>query len=237
MVKCEPLSLKKEEKDAILEEARLNNDFDYLLYSVLTTTGRRIGELYGKEEKRQIGVRKTGKKKKALYEGKEIEIERTIPIYKKLGKWKYGVKVKDIDFERGTMKVWVFKRGKDIQDESVLLPHILKLLNIYIKRNRLGLEDHVFRKEGRKYRNLNNILKKYAKEVKVPIEKTVGDARQSLSLHSFRHYFITELKRLGWRDEDIMIATGHKTAAVLKTYSHIVPYDIKNKLIESVGEI
>lgn len=236
MVKTEPMPLTKEEKDAILEQARLYDDFDYLLYKVLSTTGRRIGELYGVEDTKEIRRKKVGEK--TIYQdGKPMIVDKRVPIYKKMGKWRFGVKVKDIDFDKKTMFIWVLKRRKPMQDETVLTPEVTKLLRVFIKKNRLGLEDYVFRRPGRSYRNLNNVLKKYAKEAGVPTKRVTGNSKTSLSVHSFRHYFITELKRKGWTDDRIMILTGHKTAAVLKTYSHVVPYDIRDEMMEAVRDI
>ena len=235
-MKTEPMPLSKEEKEAILEEARDNNDFDYLLYKVLSTTGRRIGELYGVEETREIKRKIVGDRTISI-QGKQTVVDKTIPMYKKLGKWNFGVKGKDIDFDRNTMLVWVLKRRKPMQDETVLTTEVAKLLKIFMKKNRIGLEDYVFRRPGRSYRNLNNVLKKYAKSAGIETEKQTGEVKTNLSIHSFRHYFITELKRQGWADDKIMILTGHKTAAVLKTYSHIVPYDIRSEMMDAVRNI
>lgn len=230
------MPLSKEEKEAILEEARMNNEFDYLLYMVLSTTGRRIGELYGVEETKEIKRKIVGERTISI-QGKQTIVDKTIPIYKKLGKWRFGVKGKDIDFDKKTMLVWVLKRRKPMQDETVLTPEVAKLLKVFMKKNRIGLEDYVFRRPGRSYRNLNNVLKKYAKSAGVPIEKVTSDVKTSLSIHSYRHFFITGLKRLGWTDDRIMILTGHKTAAVLKTYSHVVPNDIRDEVVEAVRNL
>jgi len=235
MVKTEPMPLTKEEKDKILEEARLHNEFDYLLYMVLSTTGRRIGELYGVEETK-VTRKKVGTKT-VYQDGKPLEIDNRIPVYKKLGKWGFGVKGKDINLQKETMIVWVLKRRKPMQDETVLTPKVTKLLKVFMKKNRIGLEDYVFRRHGRSYRNLNNVLKKYAKAAGVETKKTTSNITKSLSLHSFRHAFVTHLKRIGWTDDKIMILTGHKTAAVLKTYSHIVPNDIRDDILEAVGKM
>jgi len=164
-------------------------------------------------------------------------LDRTVPVYKKLGKWRFGVKVKDINLEKSTMMMWVLKRRKYIQDETFLMPEVVKLLRTFIKKNQLKLEDYVFRRPNRSYRHMNNVLKRYAKAAQVPLTKGTGNHKTSLSLHSYRHHFITELKRDGWTDDQIMIVTGHKTAAVLKTYSHIVPYDIRDKIMETVKTI
>ncbi len=230
------MPLTREEKNSILEEARTNDEFDYLLYMVLSTTGRRIGELYGVEKTREIKRKIVGERTISI-KGKQIVIDKTIPVYKKLGKWMFGVKGRDINFDRKTMFVWVLKRRKPMQDETVLLPEVARLLKVFMKKNKIGLEDYVFRRPGRSYRNLNNVLKKYARASGVPTERVTGEIKTSLSIHSFRHHFITHLKRKGWSDDRIMILTGHKTAAVLKTYSHVVPYEIRDEMIEAVRDL
>lgn len=235
-MKTEPMPLSRDEKNKILAEARINNDFDYLLYMILSTTGRRIGELYGVENTREISRKIVGQRTISI-QGQQTVVDKTIPVYKKLGKWVFGVKGKDIDFEKNIVKMWVLKRRKPMQDETVLVPEVAKLLKVFMKKNKIGLEDYVFRRPGRTYRNLNNVLKNYAKEAGVPLKKETGNVTTSLSLHSFRHYFITELKRLGWADDRIMILTGHKTAAVLSTYSHVVPYDIRKEMLAAVREL
>lgn len=236
-MKSDPMPLTREEKDKLLDIANETDEFDYLLYLILITTGRRIGELYGTQEKKEIGRKILDDKRIIYIKGKRELVDRTIPKYKKLNKWKFGVQVKDINFERGTMLTWVLKRRNYVQDESVLTPKVLKLLKSYIRENRLRLDDYVFRKKGRSYRNINNVLKKYAKDSGVSTVKMAGERKLSLSIHSFRHYFITELKRQNWPDDKIMILTGHKTSAVLKTYSHVVPLDIKDEIIDVMEEM
>lgn len=235
-MKFEPMPLTTEEKNKILSAAS-DDDFDYMLFSVLATTGRRIGELYGTEETKVVGVKPLEQTKVIYIDGKRQIVNKTLSQYKKLGKWKFGVKVKDINFDRGTMAVWVLKRRRPAQDESLLTPEVLRLIKAYISRNKLGLDHYLFRRQGRKYRNINNVLKKYAKDADIPTEKSEGGVKKSLSVHSFRHYFITELKRKGWSDDKIMIFTGHKTANVLRGYSHVVPQDFKEEFMEAVQGI
>lgn len=225
MTKKEVVPLTKEEMNNLMGETEKANEFDFLVFTLLKTTGRRIGELYGIEEKEEIGKKKVGTR--IIYiDGKPLEIDRNIPIYKKSGKWLYGVKLKDIDLEEGIMKIWVLKRRKYTQDETVLTAESIRLLTRYIKNNKFRLEDHIFRR--RSLRTLQNRIKMYSKKAQIPHE---------VVLHNFRHYFVTELRRLGWRDEDIKILTGHKSVSSLSTYQHIVASDLKEKVLEDLKNI
>ncbi len=225
MTKKEVIPLTKEEMNNLMGEVEKSDEFDFLVFHLLKTTGRRIGELYGIEEKKKIGKRKIGTRVVYIDE-KPLKIDRTIPIYKKTGKWLYGVKLKDIDLETGIMKIWVLKRRHYTQDETVLTPEAIRLLTRYIKNNKFRLEDHVFRK--RSLRTLQNRIKSYSKKAQIPHE---------VVLHNFRHYFVTELRRIGWKDEDIKILTGHKSVNSLSTYQHIVASDLKERVLEDLKNI
>jgi integrase len=227
MVQTKTIPLSKEEMDAILLEAEKEDEFDYMFFLTLKTTGRRIGELYGVEDVK-ITHRKIVGKKRVYIHGKPYKVDRTAPAYKKLGTWSLGVQKKDIDLEKGTMRVWVLKRREQIQDETILSPEVIRLLDKYMRKNRLREEDYVFRKKGRIVRQLQNRLKLYAK--RAGIEKPV-------KIHNFRHYFVTELKRQGWTNDEIIKLTGHKTSSVLAIYDHIVPTDIKEKVMGALKEL
>ena len=198
-----------------------------MLFTVLKTTGRRIGELYGIEGVKQIARIIVGKR--IIYiKGKPVEIDKTVPKYKKTGKWLYGVKVKDIDLEKGLMKVWVLKRRRYIQDETILIPESIRLISKYIRKNRLKLENYLFRKKGRGLRAIQYRLKTYTKKAKI---------KHPVTIHNYRHYFITELKRKGWTDDRIMKLTGHKSIGTLAIYNHIVPYDIRKEAMEDLKDL
>jgi len=235
MVKGYPIQLTKEEINRILDEARIN-DFDYMLFLTLKNTGRRIGELYGVEEKEKKGIQVVGKKE-VYIDGKPVIVDKVIPVYKRKGVWKYGVKVKDINFETGTMKVWVLKRRQFIQDETILTPELLSVMKVYVRKHKLELENYLFRKKTRSVRQMQNTIKSYAKKAGLVTEEEKDGVQYSLSLHSFRHYFVTELKRQGWNNEMIAKLTGHKSIGTLSTYDHILSTDIKDKALEALKEL
>jgi len=224
-MKGQIVPLSKEEMQKLLAEIEKTDEFDYLLFKTLQTTGRRIGELYGIEEKKQVGRKKIGKR--IVYiEGKSLEIDKTIPVYKKTGKWIYGVKIKDIDLDNGKMKIWVLKRRKYQQDETILTSEIIRLMKSYISKNRLKLEDYLFKKKT--IRNYQHKIKSYSNKAGI---------NHNVVLHNFRHYFVTELRRKGWTSEDIKILTGHKSVSSLSTYEHIVADDMKEKILEDLKDL
>jgi len=227
MTKGPVVPLTKEEMDRLMIEIEKTDDFDYMLFQTLRTTGRRVGELYGVEQKKYLGRKLIGHR--TIYiRGKKVRIDRSIPVYKKMNVWVNGVQVKDIDFEKGIMKVWVLKRKTDMQDETILTAEAIRVIRAYINRHRLKLEDHLFRKEGRGMRALQKIIKRYGKKAGIEHEITI---------HNFRHYFITELKRKGWTSEEIIKLTGHKTTTTLAIYDHIVAYDIRDKALEAIKDL
>jgi len=144
---------------------------------------------------------------------------------RRLGEY-YDIKVKDIDFDKGIMMTKVLKRGQRIMREAILTPETGRLLKQYIRRNALKLDDYVFRKFS--YRRIQEVVKKFAK--KAGIEHNV-------SFHNFRHYFVTELFKLGWTYDKISKLTGHSSPGTLVAYDSSVASDIKADALESISKI
>jgi len=234
--KVNPMPLSKEQVKAILNEAEKKDEFDYMFFLTLATTGRRIGELYGIQKKKLIDRKKVGSKEYYV-DGKKIIADKTIPVYKKFNEWKFGVKVKDIDFERGVMKVVVLKRREYIQDETILPPELTRVMRAYIKGNQLKLEDHLFRKKGRGYRQLENKIKYYAKKAGIRTRIRTETGKYSLSIHSFRGYFITELLKKGRSRTYIKKLTGHKEEKSLSNYDHVVSNDFKEDVLADLKDM
>lgn len=236
MGKVYPMILVREQIRAILNEAEKKNDFDYMFFLTLATTGRRIGELYGVQKKKLIGKKRVGEKEE-FYQGKKIILDRTISIYKKLPEWRFGVRVRDINFERGMMKVVVLKRRKYAYDETPLTPELQRVIKAYIKTNQLRLEDHLFRKKGRSYRQLENKIKYYAHKAGIKTKMRTDTTKYSLSIHSFRGYFITELLKKGRSKEYIRRLTGHKEEKSLSSYDHVVSEDFKEDVMKDLKDL
>lgn len=225
MPKTQIVPCSKEEIDKIIN-ASIDNDYFYMLFNVAKTTGRRLGEFYGVQKKTETGRKIIGKKTEYDMEGKEIALSKTIPIYRKTNEWDYGVKVKDVDLDKGIMKVWVLKRRQFIQDETILTPEIVKIIAHYIIKTKKLPEDYLFRDYS--YRGIQQGIKSYAKKAGIT---------HKVSFHNFRHYFVTELKRKGWGNDMIAKLTGHKTPSVLSLYDHIVATDIKEKALRDIRDI
>jgi len=219
------IPLTKEEMDKLIE-ASLENDFYHMFFLVAKTTGRRIGELHGSQKKEIIGRKKIGTKVEYI-DGKEIALDKTRIIYRKVpGQWEGGVQVKDIDFENGLMKIWVLKRRKLTQDESVLTKEVLQAIKHYILKNKLKPEDYLFKEKS--YRGLQEAVMSFAKKAGI---------NHKVSVHNFRHYLVTELKRKNWTNDKIMKLTGHKSIASLSTYDHVLAGDIKEDALRDLKEI
>ena len=210
-----------------LIDASIADDFYYMTFMVAKTTGRRLGELYGSQKYKEIGRKIVGKKTEYDEKGKAIALAKTVPIIKKIpGQWDGGVKVKDINFDENLMKIWVLKRRKLEQDETILTNEVKKIIKHYILRHNLKDNDHLFRKKS--YRGIQEAVKFYAKRANID---------HKVSFHNFRHFFVTELKRKGWSNDEIIKLTGHKSAQVLTIYDHVVAKDIKEKALHDLKDI
>lgn len=226
MTKTKIVPCSREEINKILE-ASMENDFYYMVFLVLKTTGRRIAELYGNQKRKEVGRKIIGKKIEYDENGKQIALAKTRIIYNRVsGQYEGGVKVKDINFETGIMKVWVLKRREMIQDESILLPEIMMTIKHYIIKEKLTPEDYLFCKKD--YSSIQYAIKKYAKKAGV---------QHNVSLHNFRHFFVTELKKKGWTNDKIAKLTGHKTPSSLSIYDHVIASDIKEQAIKDLKDI
>jgi len=144
---------------------------------------------------------------------------------RRLGEY-YGVKVKDIDFDRRVMTTKVLKRRKAVEREAILSDELTWMLRNYIRDEKLKLEDYVFRKIG--YRQIQNKIKIYAKKAGI---------NHNVSFHNFRHYFVTELLRQGWSYDKISKLTGHSSVSTLAVYDHIVARDIADEARGAIGAI
>jgi len=140
--------------------------------------------------------------------------------------WNYGVQVKDIDFDHKTMDTYVLKRKQYKKKQAILKDPFYSLLRGYVMKNKLGLDNYIFRK--RSYREMQRRIKKYVK---------LAEIEKNITLHSFRHYFITHLRRKGWGNEDIAKLTGHTTPSVIGNYDHTTVADIEIKAREDLEDL
>jgi len=144
---------------------------------------------------------------------------------RRLGEY-YDVQVKDIDFERKVMMTKVLKRRKKVLKEALLDDELIGLLKRYIKSNNLIPDTFIFRKVA--YRTIQYAISSYSKKAGIP---------HKVSFHNFRHYFITELSKLGYSHSDIAKLTGHSTIGVISNYDHTVASDIRDRAIRDIKNI
>ena len=112
----------------------------------------------------------------------------------------------------------VLKRRQRVMKEAILDDDLIYLIKSYILKNKLKLEDYLFRKVG--YRQIQNRIMFYAKKAGV---------KHKVSFHNFRHYFVTELFKKGWTYDKIAKLTGHSSVGTLALYDHTVASDIAEK--------
>jgi len=138
----------------------------------------------------------------------------------------YDVQVKDFDEERKVLMTKVLKRRQKVLKEALLDEELIYLLKRYITKERLKLNDYIFRKVS--YRQIQNKIKSYAKKAGV---------KHKVSFHNFRHYFITELFKKGWDYSQIAKLTGHSSVGTLTHYDHTVASDIREKALKDIKDI
>ena len=120
----------------------------------------------------------------------------------------------------------VLKRRRKVEKEAILDEQLIFLLQNYIRRNNLKLEDYVFRKVG--YRQIQNKVKTYAKKAGI---------QHNVVFHNFRHYLITELFKAGWSYDRIAKLTGHSSVGTLALYDHTVASDIAGEARDAIGNL
>lgn len=141
---------------------------------------------------------------------------------RRLGEY-YNVQIKDLDLEKGIMMTQVLKRKKIVFKEAILDEELTTMIKRYILKNKLKLEDYLFRKIS--YRQIQNKIIKYSKKAGI---------NHKVTFHNFRHYFITELFRKGWPYERIAKLTGHSSVGTLSIYEHTVASDIADEAREAI---
>jgi len=144
---------------------------------------------------------------------------------RRLGEY-YDIKVMDINFENNILITKVLKRKQKVEKEAVLSPEVSRLLKSFVLRNKLKLDDYLFRKVS--YRQIQNKIKVFAKKAGI---------QHNVSFHNFRHYFITELVRKGWSYDKIAKLTGHSSVGTLVHYDHAVASDIKEDALLAIRDL
>lgn len=138
----------------------------------------------------------------------------------------YDVQIKDIDFDRKVMMTKVLKRRKKIYKEAILDDELVTLIRRYIATNKLKLDDYLFRKYS--YRHIQNRTTFYAKQAGI---------EHPVSFHNFRHYFVTELFKMGWSYDKIAKLTGHSSVGTLAVYDHSVASDLRDDALKAIKDL
>lgn len=144
---------------------------------------------------------------------------------RRLGEY-YDVQVKDFDAESMILRTKVLKRRQKVYKDAILDEELTNLINIYIKRNHMKLDDYLFRKVS--YRQIQYMITNYARKAGI---------KHKVSFHNFRHYFVTMLLKLGWSYDKISKLTGHSAVGTLAVYDHVVAKDIQDEARLSISRL
>lgn len=198
------------------------------LYEILKRTGRRIGEIYGttrgKELTGGVKVKDIDFKNKQMTTNilktkkRRLQIECPSCHDKSPYRSKFcpacGKPLPPIDPEK------LFYSST----ETKIIPlkeDLIVLLENYIKKQKLGMNDYLFREYSLSY--LKKAIKSHCKRAGIT---------KNFSLHGFRAYFITACKRYGMQDSDIAKWTGHISPASINAYNRMVPQEIEDKILK-----
>ena len=119
-----------------------------------------------------------------------------------------GMTVRDIDSTEACIWTRIEKRRDRQRRKMFVDSDILSKLNGHVEAHVLSGNDLLFRRCMRVYQR---VPMRYA--AKAGIDKY-------FTCHSFRHYFITHLIKLGWSYDAIQRLTGHTSLASLHAYDH-----------------
>lgn len=219
--------LTKEEMEK-LESVVASNLYFRTLYKTLKFSGRRIGEIYGTYKEKQLigGV----KLKDIDFNSKQI---KTIILKTKKQKFKRTCKSCS-QVSVNPKDVFCKKCGKELEQVDLsqlkkiipveryfpMRPELEDALKMYINNHipKFKDNDFIFRDFSLKY--LQKKIKEHIKEAGI---------KKRISLHSFRHYFITNAIKSGMTESQIIKWTGHTNTASLQSYNQLVPDDLRDK--------
>ena len=154
---------------------------------------------------------------------------------RRLGEY-YEVQVKDVDFESKVMKTKILKRRQRVFKDAILDDELITLIKRYILKNKLRLDDYLFRKVEYKekyktfiaYRTIQNRIASYSKKAGIT---------HKVSFHNFRHYFVTSLLKKGWSYDKISKLTGHSSIGTLAIYDHVIAKDIQEDARRDIKDL
>ncbi|WP_026881451.1 tyrosine-type recombinase/integrase [Clostridium akagii] len=200
--------LKKFELELIMKNATM--PYEKLLYFILNITGIRIGEL--------LGMAITSYGRDNLRESLKGDI-----TFKK-GRWCINIK-----YRSGNE---YFRRGKSYSDRSIFLKKseicefeilMQRYLNFRIKKCKSKTNKWLFLNS-----NGNELTQNTAyKQFKRTLERGDLSYRTNITLHNFRHTFITRQLNDGVPIEYVSMLVGHKNIETTrKTYYHVTASEL-----------
>ena len=126
-----------------------------------------------------------------------IRIGQLYGIYQReCDEWIHGIQKKDIDFRKKRLSVYYLRQQKYVRKKLPVDGTTINLLKKYTSK--MDSEDYVF--NSCSYRQLQRIPKKYAK---------LAGITKNVSFHSFRDFFIRDLRRNGIDPFIIKRLAGH----------------------------
>lgn len=224
-----PDLLTKDEMDRLINVVA-GDLFFTTLYKVLRYSGRRTGEVVGTIRGKQLtgGIKvgdinfETGEMKTVILKTKKRKLQQSCQSCDAKNSHKNnfcnncGARLPGID--EAQLKYQI--------PEEITMPmrkELPSILKIYIEKHRpqLRQKDYLFRKYSLIY--LKKKIKDHCKQASI---------EKNFSLHGFRHYFVTQMKRAGVPNEEIALWTGHKTPSTLNIYNRMLPKDVEAKIMD-----
>lgn len=236
-----------DELDLIIELAKKSSYNEYVIYTLLRKTGRRLGELIGVETfKKRCSVCRwegmVGKEKMVCPKCKEIKgkeykernLKESGPII-----WNLGMQVNDFDANDNSVLLYVIKKKTYKKEKNYLDKDTVKLLSEFIEKNKLKYDSFMFRgKHFPSYRTIERHFKEYYNTAWKKYLKQKGMMKKNITVHSIRHWVVTSLRKKGKSYDDISRFFTRQTVGVMqKTYDHLMIEDKKEDVIDIVNEL
>ena len=135
-----------------------------------------------------------------------------------------NLRVEDVDLAKGIIRVRSAKYGKE---RLVTAPReVFELLGAWIKLNRLGPKDKLFKIS---YSALHKKVKKLAKKAGIDLSK--------VRPHVFRHTFATLAIKKGLSLPSLQRLLGHSDIRTTQVYLHLTIEDVKKEYEEKMGRV
>lgn len=129
---------------------------------------------------------------------------------KTTGAWEHGVQVKNVDFRKKEMWVYIRQRRNPVKRAiQIDDPGLVKLLRQYIEQNELFNSKYYIFRDTMSYWALQQIPRLNATRAKI---------RKDVSPQSLRNFFIVSLLREGESLEYVQFRAGHRDLSATQLY-------------------